>query len=59
MPSKKVEYKVADRAKKAALFAMACYVNHIAQLSIPAAMRAKWYSDVKVLDGTLQMQVCH
>ena len=35
---------------------LACDAN---RLSIPAAVRAKGYSDVKASDGTLQMQVRH
>ena len=40
-------------------FFLACDANHVTvtRLSIPAAMRAKGYSDVEALDGTLIQQV--
>ena len=40
MSSKRKEYKVDARAKKAALFFLACEPNPVTRLSIPAAMRA-------------------
>ena len=50
--------KVDDHPKKAALFIfLASDANHVTRLSIPAAMRAKGYSDVEALDGTLVQQV--
>ena len=58
MSSKKKEYKADNHAKKAALFSLTCDTNHVTRLSIPAAIRAKEYSGVEALDGTLQMQVC-
>ena len=45
MSSKRKEYKVDARAKKAALFFLACEPNPVTRLTIPAAMRAKGYSD--------------
>jgi hypothetical protein len=48
MSSKRKEYKVVARAKKAALFFLA---------SIPAAMRAKGYSDLEAADRILVQQV--
>jgi hypothetical protein len=47
MSSKRKEYKVDDRAKKAALLFLACEANPDTRLSIPAAMRAKGYLDVQ------------
>ena len=52
-----MEYKVDDRAKKAALFFLACDANHITRLLIPAAMRAKGYSNVKASDQIFVQQV--
>jgi len=49
MSSKRKEYKVHDRAKKAALFFLACEANPATRLSIPAAVRAKGYSDVDAI----------
>jgi hypothetical protein len=49
-------YKVDDRAKKAALF-FPCEANPDTRLSIPAAMRAKGYSDVEAADQILVQQV--
>jgi len=43
--------------KKAALFFLACEANPATRLSIPAAMRAKWYSDVEAADRILVQQV--
>jgi hypothetical protein len=57
MSSKRREYKVDDRAKKAAVFFRACKANPDTRLSIPAAMRAKGYSDVKAVDQILVQQV--
>ncbi len=62
MYSVRKEYcKVNDRAKKAVtLFIfLACDANHVTQLSIPSAMRAKGYTDVEASDGTLVQQVRH
>jgi hypothetical protein len=57
MSSKRKEYKVNDRAKKAALFGLACEANPATRLSIPAAMRAKGYLDVDAMDRILIQQV--
>jgi hypothetical protein len=61
MSSKRREYKVDDRAKKAAVFFLfrACEANPDTRLSIPAAMRAKGYLDVKAADRILVQQVRH
>ena len=53
------EYKVDDRAKKAALFFLVCEANPATRLSIPAAMRAKGYSDVDAMNRILIQQVRH
>jgi len=57
MSSKRREYKVDNRAKMAALLFLACETNPDSRLSIPAAMRAKGYSDVEVSDQILVQQV--
>jgi hypothetical protein len=57
MSSKRREYKVDDRAKKAAILFRACEANPDTRLSIPAAMRAKGYSDVEAADRILVQQV--
>jgi hypothetical protein len=57
MSSKRKEYKVDARAKKAALFFLACEPNPVTRLSIPAAMRAKGYSDAEAADRILVQQV--
>ena len=57
MSSKRKEYKVDARAKKAALFFLACEPNPVTRLSIPAAMRAKGYSDSETADRILVQQV--
>jgi hypothetical protein len=57
MSSKRKEYKVDARAKKAALFFLACEPNPVTRLSIPAAMRAKGYSDSEAADRILVQQV--
>jgi hypothetical protein len=59
MSLKRKEYKVGDRVKKAALFFLACEANPATRLSIPAAMRAKGYSDANDMDQILIQQVCH
>ncbi len=41
MSSKRKEYEVDDRAKKAAILFLACEANPDTRLSIPDAMRAK------------------
>jgi hypothetical protein len=57
MSSKRREYHVDCRAKKVALFFLACEANPTMRLSIPAAMRAKGYSDVEAADQILVQQV--
>jgi hypothetical protein len=57
MSLKRREYKVDDRAKKAAIFFQACEANPDTRLLIPAAMRAKGYLDVKATDQILVQQV--
>jgi len=59
MSSKRREYHVDCRAKKAALFFLACEANPATRLSLPAAMRAKGYSDVEAADRILVQQVHH
>jgi hypothetical protein len=55
MSLKRKEYKV--DAKKAALFFLACEANSTTRLSILAAMRAKGYLDVDVMNQILIQQV--
>jgi hypothetical protein len=50
MSFKRKEYKVNDRAKKAALFFLAYKANLATRFSIFAAMRVKGYLDVKTID---------
>ena len=57
MSSKRKEYHVDDRSKKAATFFVACKPNQATRVKIPDAMRAKGYSDVEATNRTLQMQV--
>jgi hypothetical protein len=57
MSSKRRENHVDCRAKKAALFFLACEANPATRLSLPAAMRAKGYSDVEAADQILVQQV--
>ena len=57
MSSKRKEYKVDAHAKKAALFFLACDPNPVTRLSIPAALRAKGYSDAEDADRILVQQV--
>ena len=57
MSSKRKEYKVDARAKKAALFFLACEPIPVMRLSIPAAMRTKGYSDSEAADQILVQQV--
>ena len=59
MSSKRKEYHVDGRAKKAALLFLACEPNPDTRLSIPAAMRAKVYSEAKSADQILVQQVHH
>jgi len=57
MSSKRKEYKVDARAKKAALFFLAFEPNPVTRLSIPAAMREKGYPDSEAADQILVQQV--
>ncbi len=57
MSSKRKEYKADARAKKVALFFLACEPNPVTRLSVPAAMRAKGYSDLEAADRILIQQV--
>jgi hypothetical protein len=57
MSSKKKEYHVDGRSKKAATFFVACKPNQATKVKIPDAMRAKGYLDVEATNWTLQMQV--
>ena len=57
MSGKRKEYKVDACARKAALFFLACEPNPDTRLSIPAAMRAKGYSDAEAADRILVQQV--
>ena len=57
MSTKRKEYKIDARAKKAALYFLACVPNPVTRLSIPTAMRAKGYTDVKAVDQVLVQQV--
>ncbi len=57
MSSKRKEYKVDARAKKAALFFLACEPNPVTRLSIPATMRAKGYSHSEAANQILVQQV--
>jgi hypothetical protein len=59
MSSKRREYKVDDRTKKAAVFFQACEANPDTRLLIPAAMRAKGYADNEAADQILVQQVRH
>jgi hypothetical protein len=59
MSSKRKDYHVDDRSKKAATFFVACEPNPDTRLSIPAAMRAKGYSEAKSADQILVQQVHH
>jgi hypothetical protein len=57
MSTKRKEYQVDARAKKAALFFLACEPNPVTRISIPAGMRAKVYSDLEAADWILVQQV--
>jgi hypothetical protein len=50
-------YHVDRRAKKAALFSVACDANPDTRVNIPNAMRIKGYSPSEAADRLLQMQV--
>ena len=55
--SKRREYHVDHRAKKAALFFLACGLNPDTRVKIPNAMRIKGYSNVEAANQLLQQQV--
>ena len=55
--SKRREYHVDHRAKKAALFILACGLNPDTRVKIPNAMRIKGYSNVEAANQSLQQQV--
>ncbi len=57
MTLKRREYHVDCRAKKAAIFFVACEQNPVTRVKIPDAMRIKGYSPSKAADRALQMQV--
>jgi hypothetical protein len=57
MTSKRREYHVDCRAKKAAIFFVACEPNPATRVKIPNAMRIKGYSPSKASNRALQMQV--
>ncbi len=50
MWSKRKEHKERRSAEKATCFFIACKANLATRLSIPAAMRARMYADVKAID---------
>jgi hypothetical protein len=54
---KRREYHVGCRAKKAAIFFVACEKNLATRVKIPNAMRIKGYSPSKAANRALQMQV--
>ena len=55
--SKRREYHVDHRVKKAALFFLACGLNPDTRAKIPDAMRIKGYSNVEATNQSLQQQV--
>jgi hypothetical protein len=57
MTSRRREYHVDCRAKKAAIFFMACEPNTATRVKIPDAMRVRGYFQSKATDQALQMQV--
>jgi hypothetical protein len=57
MSLKRKEHKVDGCAKKAAHFFLAYKANPATRVTIPAAMRAKGYSDVETTDRVLVQQV--
>ncbi len=59
MSSKRKEYKVDDRAEKAARFFFSRHANPGTKVKVTVAMWVKGYSDGKAANLTLQMQVCH
>ncbi len=57
MPSRRREYHVDCRAKKAAIFFVACEPNTATRVKILDAMRIRGYSQSEAVDPALQMQV--
>jgi hypothetical protein len=57
MTSRRREYHVDCRAKKAAIFFVVCEPNTATRVKIPNAMRIRGYSQSKAADQVLQMQV--
>jgi hypothetical protein len=57
MTLKRRENHVDCRAKKAAIFFVACEQNPDTRVKIPNAMRIKGYSPIKAVNQALQMQV--
>jgi hypothetical protein len=57
MTSKRRKYHVDCRAKKAAIFFVACEPNPATRMKIPDAMRIKGYSPGEASNRVLQMQV--
>jgi hypothetical protein len=55
MSSRRREYHVDCRAKKAAIFFMACEPNTATRVKIPDAMRIRGYSQSEAADRALQM----
>jgi hypothetical protein len=58
MTLKRREYHVDCRAKKAAIFFVACEQNLATRVKTPNAMRIKGYSPSEAANQALQMQVC-
>jgi hypothetical protein len=58
MTLKRREYHVDCRAKKAAIFCVACEQNPATRVKILDAMRIKGYSPSEAANQVLQMQVC-
>jgi hypothetical protein len=57
MTSRRREYHVDCRAKKAAIFFVACEPNTATRVKIPDAMRIRGYSQSEAANQALQMQV--
>ncbi len=57
MTSRRREYHVDSRAKKAAIFFVACELNTATRVEIPDAMRIRGYFQSKAANQGLQMQV--
>jgi hypothetical protein len=57
MSLKRKEYKVNDRAEKAARFFVACEANPNSRVKVTEVMRVRGYSNRKAANLMLQMQV--